>query len=190
MSPEAPNPFVRRLQILVPRIRWTRRLIWGVWLGFPALIAAAAVISILINHAILPPAPKQPIDFSHRVMAGDMGIDCYFCHPTPAVSPNAGIPPVQKCLFCHNVIAVGSVAEMRSYASKGQGIPWVRVAKIPDYVRFNHECHIAAGHTCTHCHGQVNKMKRVRVAHNFDMNYCVACHRRNGVPVDCFLCHY
>lgn len=171
-------------------MRIDRRAVWALWTGIPMAIAAAAVIAIVVSHSIVPGPPDQPIDFKHKVMAGDMGIDCYFCHPTPAVSTNAGLPPVDKCLYCHYSIIVTASEEVYGDVKQGRTIPWRRVASVPDYVRFNHECHIAGGHECSDCHGDVAHMEKTHVTKNFTMSFCVDCHRRNRVSVDCFLCHY
>ena len=50
--------------------------------------------------------PEQPIPFSHNVHAGIKEIQCQFCHPYVAYSNFPGIPPVEKCLYCHNYIIV------------------------------------------------------------------------------------
>jgi len=49
-------------------------------------------------------APKQPIDYSHRVHAGELGIDCMFCHSAADKSRHAGIPSSDVCMKCHKVV--------------------------------------------------------------------------------------
>jgi transglutaminase/protease-like cytokinesis protein 3 len=41
-----------------------------------------------------------------------------FCHPNAAVSSNPGMPSVEKCLLCHNVIASNfqPIAKIKRYA--------------------------------------------------------------------------
>jgi len=48
--------------------------------------------------------PVQPISFSHRLHAGELGVDCLFCHFGAAKSKHAGIPPTNVCLNCHKFI--------------------------------------------------------------------------------------
>ncbi len=36
--------------------------------------------------------PIQPIHFSHKIHAGDNGIDCKYCHSSARVSKTSGIP--------------------------------------------------------------------------------------------------
>ena len=49
-------------------------------------------------------APKQPIDYSHRLHAGELGIDCMFCHSAADKSRHAGIPSSDVCMKCHKVV--------------------------------------------------------------------------------------
>ena len=49
-------------------------------------------------------APKQPIDYSHRLHAGELGIDCMFCHSAADKSRHAGIPSSDVCMKCHQVV--------------------------------------------------------------------------------------
>ena len=46
--------------------------------------------------------PVQPIPFSHNVHSGVKQIQCQYCHPYVAYSNFPGLPPVAKCLHCHN----------------------------------------------------------------------------------------
>jgi hypothetical protein len=46
-------------------------------------------------------APEQPIAFSHKQHAGDLGISCVYCHFNASKSPHAGIPPASLCMNCH-----------------------------------------------------------------------------------------
>ncbi len=49
-------------------------------------------------------APKQPIEYSHRLHAGELGIDCMFCHTAADKSRHAGIPSSDVCMKCHKVV--------------------------------------------------------------------------------------
>ncbi len=46
-------------------------------------------------------APEQPIAYSHRLHAGELQIDCQYCHFAADRSRNAGIPPGNVCMNCH-----------------------------------------------------------------------------------------
>ena len=48
--------------------------------------------------------PVQPIAFSHRVHAGELSIDCQFCHSGARRSRFAGVPAASVCMNCHAVV--------------------------------------------------------------------------------------
>ena len=49
-------------------------------------------------------SPKQPISYSHRLHAGELGIDCMFCHSAAGESRHAGIPSTDVCMKCHKYV--------------------------------------------------------------------------------------
>ncbi|MAG56057.1 MAG: hypothetical protein CMJ83_07185 [Planctomycetes bacterium] len=49
-------------------------------------------------------APVQPIAYSHRLHASELGIDCRYCHYGAETSPSAGIPPTSVCMTCHTSV--------------------------------------------------------------------------------------
>jgi hypothetical protein len=48
--------------------------------------------------------PPQPIAFSHRLHAGDLQVQCLFCHSGAERSRHAGIPPASVCMNCHRFV--------------------------------------------------------------------------------------
>jgi hypothetical protein len=48
--------------------------------------------------------PVQPIDYSHRLHAGELQIDCQFCHTAADKSRYAGIPSSDICMKCHKIV--------------------------------------------------------------------------------------
>jgi hypothetical protein len=48
--------------------------------------------------------PEQPIAFSHHLHAGELGIQCLYCHHGAEVSRNAGVPTAESCLNCHRYV--------------------------------------------------------------------------------------
>ena len=48
--------------------------------------------------------PTQPVPFSHRVHAGELGIDCRYCHNTVEYAAVAAIPPTATCMNCHDSV--------------------------------------------------------------------------------------
>jgi hypothetical protein len=138
---------------------------------------------------------EQPIAFPHDVHARDFQIDCQYCHFSAERSVSAGLPPVATCMGCHAVISGSQnpeeVQTLRDYWSRAEAIPWVRVYKVSDHVRFPHMRHIAAGVDCTSCHGDVQEIGVINeVAQDLSMGWCVSCHVENDASRDCAVCHY
>ena len=52
--------------------------------------------------------PEQPIEFSHKIHAGDNSIDCDYCHSSARSSKTAGVPSVNICMNCHTMIRKGT----------------------------------------------------------------------------------
>ena len=52
--------------------------------------------------------PEQPIAFSHKIHAGDNGIDCNYCHSSARNSKTASVPSVNVCMNCHKSINKGT----------------------------------------------------------------------------------
>jgi hypothetical protein len=68
--------------------------------------------------------PEQPIAFSHKLHAGDMQIDCRYCHVGVDKSRHATIPSVDTCMNCHNTVkAVGRDPEVFTYVTNEKLIP-------------------------------------------------------------------
>lgn len=133
-------------------------------------------------------APDQPIKFSHKVHAGDQGIDCMYCHTTVEHSKSAGIPPVNLCLNCHVLIREGTnsgrfeISKLIDAFENEERIEWIRIHNLPDHVYFNHAQHVNAGKLdCNQCHGPVETMHTVRQVHDLSMGWCLDCHRTTEV---------
>jgi menaquinone reductase, multiheme cytochrome c subunit len=123
--------------------------------------------------------PAQPVPYSHALHAGDLGIDCRYCHNTLEQGAFAAVPPTQTCMNCHALIRTQSpklLLVRESYAT-GIPIPWVKVHDLPDYAYFNHSAHVTRGVACVSCHGRVDKMETVYQAEPLTMGWCLDCHR-------------
>ncbi len=48
--------------------------------------------------------PVQPIAFSHRQHAGELAIDCQYCHSAAEHGRHAGIPAASTCMNCHRFV--------------------------------------------------------------------------------------
>jgi len=135
---------------------------------------------------------RQPVAFSHRLHAGRLRIDCLFCHRGAQISPVASIPPLSLCLSCHRSLKAQTpeTEKVLAYWNSRQPIPWVRLQRLPDFVRFTHQIHLYAGFQCTDCHGEVAQMSGTPRAPTYEMGWCISCHKRNRASEDCFTCHY
>lgn len=123
--------------------------------------------------------PVQPIDYSHKLHAGDLQLDCRYCHTGVESSAVAGVPPTQTCMNCHTQIKKDSpkLAKLRESWSTNQPIEWKRIHKLPDYVYFDHSAHVQVGVGCESCHGRVDQMERVAQEKPLSMAWCLECHR-------------
>ena len=133
--------------------------------------------------------PTQPIKYSHKLHAGEMQIDCKYCHVGVEKGKQAGIPTVNICMNCHK--AVGEtvngtgkeeIAKIRKAYETGQPVEWIRIHNLPDHVYFNHAQHVKAGGLeCQTCHGQIQEMEVVAQNQPLSMGWCINCHRETKV---------
>ena len=74
------------------------------------------------------PAPQQPIAYTHKKHLA-VGMECANCHQFAETGPQAGIPPADFCMVCHQAIATESpeIQKMTALWKQGKDIPWVRV---------------------------------------------------------------
>ncbi len=127
--------------------------------------------------------PAQPVEFSHKLHAGDLGMDCRYCHNTVERGRFAAVPPTQTCMNCHKIVRADSpkLAAVRESAATGKPIEWTRVHMLPDYAYFDHSSHLAAGVGCQSCHGRIDQMAVVKQEQPLSMSWCLDCHR-NPTP--------
>jgi hypothetical protein len=124
-------------------------------------------------------APLQPVPYSHRLHAGDLGIDCRYCHANIERSAHAMIPATQTCMGCHSIVKTDSakLEPVRDSWKTGIPIEWTKVHKLPEHAYFNHSAHLAAGVGCVTCHGRIDQMEVVRLDKPISMGWCLECHR-------------
>jgi hypothetical protein len=122
----------------------------------------------------------QPVPFSHRHHAGQLGIDCRYCHTSVEKSAFAGVPDTETCMTCHSQLFTTAplLAPIRQSLATDSPIRWKRVNKVPDFVFFNHSIHVAKGIGCATCHGPVNEMPLSWKANTLYMKWCLDCHRQ------------
>ena len=148
--------------------RWTVKLppmiAAAVALGGPAVLGAIWYY-FSPRHTDVGYQPKQPVPYSHKLHAGDLGMDCRYCHTGVERSAVAMVPPTQTCMNCHAFIKKESalLAPIQQSWADGSPVEWVRIHKIPDYAFFDHSAHISAGVGCSSCHGRVDQIDRKSV---------------------------
>lgn len=147
-------------------------------------------------------APEQPIAFSHKLHAGEMDIDCQYCHTGVSKGRHALVPSVNICMNCHTVARKDKpeIIKLTEYYESGNLLPWKRVHKVPEYAYFNHSVHVNTGIECESCHGDVSQMDVIKQVKGFTMTACLDCHRNpheqllylekvNNGPDNCAACH-
>ncbi len=153
--------------------------------------------------------PVQPIHYSHRIHAGDNGIDCKYCHSSARVSKTSGIPSLNVCMNCHKSISevapetlaegteygVDYNAEIQKlyeavgwdgtgYTGDSKPVKWIRIHNLPDFAYFNHSQHVVVGGIeCQTCHGPVEEMEIMYQHAPLTMGWCINCHRETDVKV-------
>ena len=165
---------------------------WGGW-GTLVVLALLGLITLLLYDLLYPVGlgPRQPIPFSHRVHVHTKQISCVMCHSQVTRSARAGIPPLQTCLLCHEIIIRTHpyILMLRGLFEQKKPVIWERVNWVPEFVYFNHAMHIRKGVDCGRCHGNVSLMDRVVKAREFQMGFCTRCHREQHASHDCLTCH-
>jgi ferredoxin len=155
--------------------------------GIVGLLAlGGAAFAVYVGHPeviMTGYTPVQPVAYSHKLHAGDLGMDCYYCHYTANKAAHAAVPATEVCMNCHIRVKPQSprLAPVRESYNTGRSIPWVRVHRLPDFVFFNHQVHVTAGVSCVTCHGRVDQMVEVKQVEPMNMAWCLDCHR-NPAP--------
>jgi len=161
---------------------------WANTLRLPLTIAATLtpVYLLALIYLLFAPgttgvgyAPEQPVPYSHELHAGELGIDCRYCHTGVETGATATLPPTQACMNCHATVKTESaqLALVRESFETGRSIPWVRVHDLPDYAFFDHSAHVTRGVGCETCHGRIDKMEVVHQTEGLNMGWCLGCHR-------------
>lgn len=197
----------------------------GIWAAFVKnqFLVLVSVIFLLLSSAYFAYGwmmqigvdkgyePIQPIHYSHRIHAGDNGIDCKYCHSAARESKHSNIPSLNVCMNCHMNIAevadatyqegleygvdynqeiqklydaVGWDTSTRTYTGNSKPVKWVRIHNLPDLVYFNHAQHVTAGGIeCQTCHGPVEEMEVLYQHAPLTMGWCINCHRETEVQL-------
>lgn len=174
------------------------------WVAFVGLIIVLVLgrmgIEGLMNIGVYQGyAPEQPINFSHKIHAGQNGINCVYCHTSAEKGKNAGIPSLNVCMNCHSYVEEGpsgkdEIAKIyaaldyspitKTYGPNPKPVKWVRIHNLPDFSYFNHSQHVVAGQIpCQTCHGEVEEQAVLGQHSELTMGWCIDCHRTTNVQV-------
>jgi hypothetical protein len=123
--------------------------------------------------------PAQPVQNSHALHVGQLGMDCRFCHHTVEVAAHAAVPDANACQTCHRAVRSTSpkLASLRHALGAGAPLAWTKVNDLPDYVVFDHRAHVTRGVACVLCHGPVDRMEQIWQSATLSMASCLNCHR-------------
>ncbi len=168
---------------------------------------AAWVVGVYGGDEVPHYKPEQPILFNHtlhagKVEAGNLAINCQYCHSSAEKSKHAGIPSTNVCMNCHQAVAEGRSPEgtkeiAKIYAAVGwdpatlkytgrtEPVKWVKVHNLPDHAYFNHAQHVAVGKLeCQECHGPIDeKMDVAEQWAPLTMGWCINCHNTKDVKM-------
>ncbi len=174
--------------------RWTNKFLvllglaivgGGLFYAGPMFLGVTDPVTLNIGYQ-----PEQPVPFSHVIHAGQLKMDCRYCHTTVDKAAHATVPATQVCINCHspkNQTGTPTYAAVWPESPKlkpvheswrtGESVKWARIHRLPDYVYFNHAAHVTRGVSCVSCHGRIDKMEQVYQAKELSMTWCVDCHR-------------
>lgn len=132
----------------------------------------------------------QPIAFSHKKHLA-VGQTCADCHAGATQRDEAGFPPTELCMACHETIKPGSreIKKLAATHRRGEKVKWGRVYRIPDFVFFSHANHINAGLKCQECHGPVEMRHVLAKEVSTSMVACMNCHAAKNAQNGCSVCH-
>jgi hypothetical protein len=166
--------------LFAPQANTIARL--SIVVAFLAVAGGALVAGVLARSPYATQAQEpvnQPVMFSHQHHAGDLGIDCRYCHTSVEDSSFAGLPATEICMTCHSQIWTDSplLAPVRQSFTSNTPLQWNRVNDLPDFVYFDHSIHVQKGIGCATCHGQVDEQPLALKQQPFNMSWCLDCHR-------------
>ena len=131
--------------------------------------------------------PVQPIHYSHRLHAGELQIDCLYCHYGAQTSRHAGIPSASVCMNCHKFIAAPLGALRAEDALAGEENRRPRPVVSPQLAKLYTALDLAEGRE-PKAQAQEQPLEWVKV-HNLP-DYVYFDHRaHDSAGVKCQTCH-
>jgi len=102
---------------------------WTAPVAFAVCTFVVGAVAVLSEATVRLPGnhqgyePPQPIQFSHRLHAAEVGMDCLACHYGAETSRHAGIPSPDLCMGCHKHVTAGfdvMLAEKQAAEAEGR----------------------------------------------------------------------
>src|SRR5437867_4531403 len=130
--------------------KWTNRLPLMILVG--VILTGGAVTAgcwyyLTPKYSRVGFQPLQPVAFSHKLHAGELGVDCRYCHSAVDKSWYSNIPTSSTCMNCHNQVLKDDprLALIRENAQTGKPLAWEQIHRLPDFAYFNHAVHVNRG---------------------------------------------
>jgi hypothetical protein len=155
------------------------------------ITARAQQAPVLTGEYKPPPAPEQPLPYSHKTHLAQE-LKCADCHSTAETEDLATFPTTGICMGCHTNVKTDSpnIQKLAQYDQKNEEIPWRRVYRLPEFVYWSHKRHVTdAKITCDTCHGNVAQMDVMQKVKDISMAACIECHTKSSAPARCDTCH-
>ena len=123
--------------------------------------------------------PLQPVPFSHALHAGELGLDCRYCHSSVEKGASAAVPPTQTCMNCHGWVKTDSeqLQPVRDSWESGNPVPWTRVHMLPDYAYLTTASSPLA--SAVRAAMAVSTRWKSFTAEPLSMGWCLDCHRNH-----------
>lgn len=182
---------------LAPGGRWKRnqdsgridRRYLGIGLVFVVLVAVGA--PVLASRASVVP---QPVAFNHKKHTQELSLNCEFCHKYVRTAAHSGLPDIDTCSICHRVQQGTSAeaAKVTELIAEGNPLRFNKLFRLPSHVFYTHRRHVGIAElACENCHGAIADTERPpdRALVRISMDFCISCHREQGVTLDCNACH-
>jgi hypothetical protein len=162
--------------------KWTNKIPLAIAAGTPVvLIGIIGAVWYYFSPSFTDVGyqPNQPVPFSHQLHAGQLGMDCRYCHNTVEKAAHAAVPPTETCMGCHSQVRKTSplLAVVRESYATDRSIPWSKIHMLPEHAHFDHSVHVGGGVGCVECHGRVDQMVKVYQTQPLSMSWCLDCHR-------------
>jgi cytochrome c7-like protein/class III cytochrome C family protein len=170
-----------------------------IWIGAALVLLT---LPILAGRTKAEEKGVQPILFSHKRHAGELGFSCTVCHQSVESQTFAGLPQADTCMTCHAAVILKSVrkhkplspemAKLKGFAQNSGEIPWLPIYRQPPYVFFSHRRHVVVAKIeCARCHGDMpsQAVPLTQPLVHQTMQWCTKCHQQRHASLDCDSCH-